>query len=183
MGERTCRTHAQPFSCRLAGHVEEVFDDGGMSKFPRRLLGRSVPGRHDRPLSQQSTEHLIIHQHDRSDARLREGRRRVRAQAEPPDHQGALKRAGGTNDESAREYFATFCPGQGVVPLFLAFTAPRRNRNARSIYLIFRGFFFWSERRDLNPRPPVPQTGALTGLRYAPTAGRTIGAQGAQRNN
>ncbi len=27
---------------------------------------------------------------------------------------------------------------------------------------------FWSERRDLNSRPPVPQTGALTGLRYAP---------------
>ena len=27
---------------------------------------------------------------------------------------------------------------------------------------------FWSERRDLNPGPPVPQTGALTGLRYAP---------------
>src|SRR5690349_24650760 len=26
----------------------------------------------------------------------------------------------------------------------------------------------WSERRDLNPGPPVPQTGALTGLRYAP---------------
>src|SRR5215470_8956151 len=35
-------------------------------------------------------------------------------------------------------------------------------------------FFFgsegcWSGRRDLNPRPPVPQTGALTGLRHAPT--------------
>jgi hypothetical protein len=28
--------------------------------------------------------------------------------------------------------------------------------------------FEWSERRDLNSRPPVPQTGALTGLRYAP---------------
>src|SRR5687767_2379143 len=26
----------------------------------------------------------------------------------------------------------------------------------------------WSERRDSNPGPPVPQTGALTGLRYAP---------------
>src|SRR5712691_1834703 len=32
--------------------------------------------------------------------------------------------------------------------------------------LIFRDF--WSERRDLNSGPPVPQTGALTGLRYAP---------------
>ena len=29
----------------------------------------------------------------------------------------------------------------------------------------------WSERGDLNSRPPVPQTGALTGLRYAPTIG------------
>ena len=28
---------------------------------------------------------------------------------------------------------------------------------------------FWSERRDLNSRPLVPQTSALTGLRYAPT--------------
>src|SRR5215211_7744945 len=27
---------------------------------------------------------------------------------------------------------------------------------------------YWSERRDLNSGPPVPQTGALTGLRYAP---------------
>jgi hypothetical protein len=32
--------------------------------------------------------------------------------------------------------------------------------------------FCWSERRDLNPGPPVPQTGALTGLRYAPPGGR-----------
>ena len=34
----------------------------------------------------------------------------------------------------------------------------------------------WSGRRDLNSRPPVPQTGALTGLRHAPTGtARTIG--------
>src|SRR5438105_7539984 len=32
----------------------------------------------------------------------------------------------------------------------------------------------WSERRDSNSGPPVPQTGALTGLRYAPMKGRTI---------
>ena len=38
---------------------------------------------------------------------------------------------------------------------------------------------FWSGRRDLNPRPPVPQTGALTGLRHAPTGTRrTIGMDG-----
>jgi hypothetical protein len=29
----------------------------------------------------------------------------------------------------------------------------------------------WSERGDLNSRPPVPQTGALTRLRYAPIRG------------
>jgi hypothetical protein len=29
----------------------------------------------------------------------------------------------------------------------------------------------WSERRDSNSGPPVPQTGALTGLRYAPNGG------------
>jgi hypothetical protein len=34
----------------------------------------------------------------------------------------------------------------------------------------------WSGRRDLNPRPLVPQTSALTGLRHAPTGtARTIG--------
>src|SRR5271166_3707724 len=37
----------------------------------------------------------------------------------------------------------------------------------RGISLDFEGVK-WSERRDLNSRPPVPQTGALTGLRYAP---------------
>src|SRR5438105_5503194 len=39
----------------------------------------------------------------------------------------------------------------------------------------------WSERRDLNSRPPVPQTGALTRLRHAPVP-RTAGqlARGAQ---
>jgi hypothetical protein len=40
----------------------------------------------------------------------------------------------------------------------------------------------WSERRDLNPGPPVPQTGALTGLRYAPPTGHVYAAaaQGAR---
>src|SRR5262245_49757381 len=31
-----------------------------------------------------------------------------------------------------------------------------------------KSLIYWSERRDLNSGPPVPQTGALTGLRYAP---------------
>jgi hypothetical protein len=37
---------------------------------------------------------------------------------------------------------------------------------------------FWSERRDLNSGPPVPQTGALTGLRYAPNIGPHYSWQG-----
>src|SRR5271165_741777 len=33
----------------------------------------------------------------------------------------------------------------------------------------------WSGRRDSNPRPPVPKTGALTRLRHAPIARGTYG--------
>ena len=36
----------------------------------------------------------------------------------------------------------------------------------------------WSEREDLNLRPPVPQTGALTGLRYAPNPGTLMAIDG-----
>src|SRR5215467_12171289 len=35
-------------------------------------------------------------------------------------------------------------------------------------WLSTKSLILWSERRDLNSGPPVPQTGALTGLRYAP---------------
>ena len=45
---------------------------------------------------------------------------------------------------------------------------------------IFQGVK-WSEWRDSNPRPLVPQTSALTGLRYTPTA-LLIGAVAAARN-
>ena len=42
---------------------------------------------------------------------------------------------------------------------------------------------YWSGRRDLNPRPLVSQTSALTGLRYAPTGtARTIGMRLPWRN-
>ncbi len=42
----------------------------------------------------------------------------------------------------------------------------------------------WSGRRDLNPRPLVSQTSALTGLRHAPTGtARTIGMRPWPRNN
>src|SRR5215471_2085060 len=40
----------------------------------------------------------------------------------------------------------------------------------------------WSERRDLNSGPPVPQTGALTGLRYAPTDAEIISFTRISRN-
>src|SRR3982074_3537476 len=32
----------------------------------------------------------------------------------------------------------------------------------------------WSEREDSNLRPPAPQAGALTGLRYAPTTPKPL---------
>jgi hypothetical protein len=41
-------------------------------------------------------------------------------------------------------------------------------RNPNKVFELLENF--WSERRDLNSGPPVPQTGALTGLRYAPNA-------------
>ena len=36
------------------------------------------------------------------------------------------------------------------------------------VSLLLKSLENWSERGDLNSRPPVPQTGALTELRYAP---------------
>jgi hypothetical protein len=47
----------------------------------------------------------------------------------------------------------------------------RPTRAMRSVVALWALSFWekWSERGDLNSRPPVPQTGALTGLRYAPT--------------
>ena len=49
----------------------------------------------------------------------------------------------------------------------------RRPRRLGRLFFLTRGegptpAAEWSERRDLNSGPPVPQTGALTGLRYAP---------------
>src|SRR5712671_6371057 len=53
------------------------------------------------------------------------------------------------------------------IPLLFVISVFRRKRGTgpRSFDLLVN---FWSERRDLNSGPPVPQTGALTGLRYAP---------------
>jgi hypothetical protein len=44
----------------------------------------------------------------------------------------------------------------------------RRAGQIKSIIALEIAEISWSERRDLNSGPPVPQTGALTGLRYAP---------------
>ena len=41
---------------------------------------------------------------------------------------------------------------------------------------ICSGLLFWSERRDLNPRPLVPQTSALTGLSHAPNDSTIVSA-------
>ena len=88
-------------------------------------------------------------------------------------------------------------PSQGmplIIPRRTAST-PERLFHARTVYapampfcnavgIEFLGcckksLFFgavWSGRRDLNSRPLVPQTSALTGLRHAPTGtARTIG--------
>ena len=52
-------------------------------------------------------------------------------------------------------------------------TKAGHRRGADRIWVIGR---VWSGRRDLNPRPLVPQTSALTGLRHAPTGtARTLG--------
>ena len=40
--------------------------------------------------------------------------------------------------------------------------------------------WFWSGRRDSNPRPPAPKAGALTKLRYSPCASNLTRAGGGQ---
>ena len=62
---------------------------------------------------------------------------------------------------SPTAFSADFVAVPQVLPKAV-FGEQRRFQNARNAR------FYWSERRDLNPGPPVPQTGALTGLRYAP---------------
>jgi hypothetical protein len=48
--------------------------------------------------------------------------------------------------------------------------AAERQKHARITTETAKGFngIFWSEREDLNLRPLVSQTSALTGLRHAP---------------
>jgi hypothetical protein len=60
---------------------------------------------------------------------------------------------------------------------------PERTQRDFGVHKIARNALFcWSERRDLNSGPPVPQTGALTGLRYAPTEAETINSMAIGRN-
>src|SRR5271156_4038189 len=47
----------------------------------------------------------------------------------------------------------------------------RKHKLEITLKIIQKQWLGWSERRDLNSGPPVPQTGALTGLRYAPNIG------------
>jgi hypothetical protein len=55
----------------------------------------------------------------------------------------------------------------------------RKYQLRKSLKTIQVQWLGWSERRDLNSGPPVPQTGALTGLRYAPNINRNYSEQGA----
>ena len=84
----------------------------------------------------------------------------VCVQAMPADQAAPfLAQAAAFLDEYAWPFLAGILP----IPFPTAFCGkkpkPKNSRNSR---------FNWSERRDLNSGPPVPQTGALTGLRYAP---------------
>ncbi len=67
----------------------------------------------------------------------------------------------------AWDFSGDFLPGNPELFRFLfgfrAIAAVARNEKAPHL----QGFF-WSEREDLNLRPLVSQTSALTGLRHAP---------------
>ena len=65
-------------------------------------------------------------------------------------------------------FSGTLCTDSGVFPVICSVFVRRVDQRHITEGLCLLGFY-WSERRDLNSRPPVPQTGALTGLRYAPT--------------
>jgi hypothetical protein len=47
---------------------------------------------------------------------------------------------------------------------------PRRLGGSATLSYFLFPLLLWSGRLDLNQRPPVPQTGALTRLRHAPMA-------------
>lgn len=65
---------------------------------------------------------------------------------------------------------ASPCPAHAGVPATDVRTPRASGLRAR----YFKDLRKWSEREDLNLRPLVPQTSALTGLRYAPTWGEAL---------
>ena len=81
-------------------------------------------------------------------------------------------------DLPQRSFFGRFSLTGQLTPGRTRAPAARGRRGSEQAE---RKMFEWSEWRDSNPRPLVPQTSALTGLRYTPTA-PLIGAGGAAGN-
>jgi hypothetical protein len=88
-------------------------------------------------------------------------------------------RASHRRRESVREFPGPFAPLRDFSRTLRPFRSPAMPLDFWRT-LIISGLK-WSEWRDSNPRPLVPQTSALTGLRYTPTA-LLIGAVAAARN-
>ena len=68
---------------------------------------------------------------------------------------------------AVRDFFGTYCAGLSTLSLFRSIFWKRMSDD--DCERAASSEVFWSGRRDLNPRPLVPQTSALTGLRHAPT--------------
>ena len=80
------------------------------------------------------------------------------------------RRFGARNSKPVRDPTSKFQTGMSFRG------SSRRQKHHRGANRIWVLGCVWSGRRDLNPRPLVPQTSALTGLRHAPTGtARTIG--------
>src|ERR1700723_2209062 len=88
-------------------------------------------------------------------------------------------RASHRRRESVREFPGPFAPLRDFSRTLRPFRSPAMPLDFWRT-LIISGLK-WSEWRDSNPRPLVPQTSALTGLRYTPTA-LLIGAVAAPCN-
>src|SRR5207245_7932268 len=72
---------------------------------------------------------------------------------------------GAPRDEAARLSSAT-STGRGVRPLTVQKRPKSQCKHARGIAHVVQRLqrLFWSERRDLNPGPPVPQSAILVNL-------------------
>ncbi len=105
---------------------------------------------------------------------------RSRRHARPPCVKEAARTCG-ERREIFGDFFGDFLRRFGTFGAFLFRISGQRAGAARAKSADLTGVF-WSERRDLNPRPPVPQTGALTGLRYAPNPWSIINMVACHRN-